>query len=182
MKRLIAIVCLAALAAFSSAQAADAAGKVAVIDLQKIMKESKATVSIHDQVEKKRDQFQKDITKDEERLKKRDKELGEKHNVLSPEAFDKERKDFAKDVEGVQRGVQKKRIQLDRAYAKAMSEVQAQISEIVKGIAKENGISITFPASETLFYAENLDITDQVLKQLDQKLPKVTVKIEEIKE
>jgi outer membrane protein len=109
------------------------------------------------------------------------KGLADKRNVLSPEAFDKERKDFQKDVAGVQREVQKKRIQLDQAYAKALAKVQEKISEIVRDMAKKHQFAITFPASQTLFYAEQLDITKEVLERLNSDLPKVTLKIEKIK-
>jgi len=180
MKKIIVTLSMLMMVAF--VMPAHAAGKVAVLDLQRIMKESKAAKSIRSQLESKRDQYQKEITRDEEKLRERDKGLADKRNVLSPEAFDKERKDFQKDVANVQREVQKKRIQLDQAYAKALASVQEEISSIVREMAKKHQFAITFPASQTLFYAEQLDITEEVLNRLDDELPKVTLKIQPIKD
>jgi Skp family chaperone for outer membrane proteins len=153
---------------------------VAVLDLQDILRDAKAAKSIRDQVQSKREEFQKQISADEERLRKRDKDLSEQKSLLSQDAFEQERKKFRDEVGKVQIEVQRKRVQLDRAYAKALSQVQNQIETIVKEMSKENGFAITFPASQTLFYAEPLDITAEVLKRLDSKLPSVKIVIEPI--
>jgi Skp family chaperone for outer membrane proteins len=76
MKHFLWSVCFLLVALCVAAPASFAAGKVAVLDLQRIMKESKAAKSIRDQLESKRDQYQKEITKDEEKLRKRDKRAG----------------------------------------------------------------------------------------------------------
>lgn len=163
------------------AQAAAQQGAgVAVLNLKKIMDESTATKSIRSQIEKKSDEYKKSIAKDEERLRARDKELAEKRSTMSAEAFEKERRSFQAELQKVQLDVQKKRVQLDRAYGEALGKVNDVVSGVVKDLAKENGFAITFPASQIIFYADYLDITTEVLKRLNQKLGDVKVEIKAI--
>ncbi|MBI1275430.1 hypothetical protein GC177_05605 [bacterium] len=160
--------------------AAQQGAGVAVLNLKKIMDESTATKSIRSQIEKKSDEYKKSIAKDEERLRARDKELAEKRSTMSAEAFEKERRNFQAELQKVQLDVQKKRVQLDRAYGEALGKVNDVVSGIVKDMAKENGFAITFPASQIIFYADFLDITNEVLKRLNQKLGDVKVEIKPI--
>lgn len=189
-KKLIAAVAAVITCAAASAMAADAAPaaapaagssvSVAVLDLQKIMKESAAAKSIREQIEKKREQFQQEVSKDEDRLRKRDKDLAEQRSLMAPEKFEQERNSFKTEVETVQKEVQKKRLQLDRAYSKALAEVQDSITAIVKELSAEKKFSLMLPASQTLYYDGALEVTDVVLDRLNKKLSKVTVKIEAV--
>lgn len=178
----LASVAKAALLSIAMMTSANALDGVAVLDLQRIMKDSLAAKSLRDQIEKKREQFQGEISKDEERLRKRDKELAEQRNVMAADKFEQEKNSFKNEVESVQREVQKKRVQLDRAYAKSLEEVQNAVSAVVKEVSAEQKLAMTVPAGGTVFYDPKLDITETVLSRLDKKLAKVTVKIEPIEE
>jgi Skp family chaperone for outer membrane proteins len=188
----IAIMLVAAFSASSAhAQAAPAAapakaassapsGGVAVLNLKKTMNEASSVKAIRSQLEKKSEEYKKIVGKEEERLRKREKELVDQRSTMSAEAFEKERRNFQTEMNKFQLDVQKKRIQLARASEEALSKVEDVMSAIVKDIAKENSFAMVFRETQIVFYADFLDITNEVLKRLNQKLPDVKIEIKPI--
>jgi outer membrane protein len=183
MNKKIALLFVCALGAVvMSASAALAEGNIGVLDVQKLMANSLASKSIREQIDKKREQYQQEISKDEDRLRKKDKDLAEQRNVMAPDKFEQEKNAFKTEVETVQRDVQKKRVQLDRAYAKAFAEVQEAVTGVVKEVAAEQKLNLVLPSGQTLFFDPKMDITDTVVSRLDKKISKVSVKLEALED
>jgi outer membrane protein len=147
----------------------------AVIDYQRILREAAAARSIRDQIESRRKAYQGEISKDEQRLHEADKEFARQRSLLTPEAFAEKRQAFEEDVSEVQRLVQQRRRELDRAAETALNEVKTALIEIVTGIAEERGFNLVLPSSEVLFFARRIDLTEEVLAKLDAMLPDVVV-------
>jgi Skp family chaperone for outer membrane proteins len=59
--------------------------------------------------------------------------------------------------------------------AEALEEVKKALIDIVTGIAEERGFNLVLPSSEVLFFARQIDLTEEVLAQLDSRLPKVVI-------
>lgn len=147
----------------------------AVIDYQRILREAEAARSIREQIEARREAYQAEISEEEQRLKEADEEFAKQRSILSPEALAEKRRDFEKEVVDVQRLVQERRRELDRASAAALNEVKEVLIEIVTGIAEERGFNLVLPSSEVLFFARKIDLTEEVLAKLDERLPEVEV-------
>lgn len=181
MIRSMAVAAFAAmLLAVSPARAEDAV-KVAVVDIQKIVGQSTATKDIQKQIEKKKNEFQSQINKQEEALMKEDQELSKQKASLSADKFEEKRKEFKNKVAQTQRDVQKKRTQLESAYADALAQVQKSVLDIIKGMADDKGFTLALPSSQVLYYHGGMDISDEVLEKLNKDLPKVDVTVKDIK-
>lgn len=170
------LITVTALAAASVAQAADT--KIAVVDVQQIVRNSLAAKDIAAQMEKKRLAYQSEITKQEEDLKKKDQDLSKQRGVLAPDAFDQKVKEFKTQAAEVQRTVQQRRSELDHAYGNALAVIQKGVYDIISKLSEERGFAIAIPTSQILFAKKDLDISDEVLKRLNVQLPKVTVTVE----
>lgn len=145
----------------------------AVIDYQRILREAAAAKSIRAQIEARRQAYQEEISKEEQRLHEADKAFAKQRSVLSNEAFAEKRRDFEQEVAEVQRLVQERRRELDNMAAAALNEVKAALIEIVTSIAEERGFNLVLPSSEVLFFSRSLDLTEEVLAKLDDRLPQV---------
>jgi outer membrane protein len=156
------------------------ANDIVVIDFKEIMRESTAAKDIRTQIEAKRSQFQKEISAREGVLRKNDQELMKQKAILSPDAFEAKRREFQKEVSNVQREVQMRRVQLDSAYNKAIEKVQVSVDGIVRGLADDMGFDLALPASQVIFASDSLNLTKEVMAQLNKQLPKVAVVIEEV--
>ena len=171
MKKIL-VILLVGLFQFSlSANAATL--NVAVVDIQKVLQESKAAKDIREKIKKKRDKYQDEITKEEEKLREEEKKLASQSGVLSKEAFDQKREEFKEKLIKVQRDVQEKRANLDNTLSGSLAQVQKVVFEIIESLASEKNFELAIPTSQILYAQKGLNITDDVLKRLDKKLPKV---------
>jgi Skp family chaperone for outer membrane proteins len=147
----------------------------AVIDYQRILREAKAARAIRDQVESRRKLYQDEIAKQEQRLHEADKELARQRGILSAEAFSERRRAFESEVAAVQRMAQERRRQLDQAAAAALNNVRSAMIEVVGELAQSRGFNLVLPTSGLLLFSPSIDLTNDTLAQLDQKLPNVKV-------
>jgi Skp family chaperone for outer membrane proteins len=174
MKKIIAPLCLAATLAL--APAAAFAAEIVTINIQSILSDSAAAKSAKKLIDSKRDQYQAQLKKIEDNLRKEDQSLSEKRSILSPEALEQEKRKFAQQVTEAQKEVQDKRERLGEAYNEAVGEIQESVMKIVANMAKERGFSVVIPTNNLVYATPQLDITKEVLAQLDKDLPKVDIK------
>jgi outer membrane protein len=173
----------AAMLAFAPVALADtapaaAASEIATVNIQQIFSDSTAAKSVHDQLEGKSKTFQAEIAKKQDQLQKEDQELGKQQSVLSKAAFDEKAGAFRKKVADAQKEMQAKKALLDNASGRAGAEIQKAVNGIVSDLAREKGFVAALPTSEMLYADAKLDITTEVLKRLNDKLPQVDVKFD----
>jgi outer membrane protein len=147
----------------------------AVIDYQQVLRDASAARSIREQIEVRRKAYQEEISAQEGRLREAEQALAKQRSLLAPEAFAEKRREFEKEVAEVQRLVQERRRELDRISAVALNEVKQALIEIVTALAEERGFNLVLPSSEVLFFARRIDLTEEVMAELDARLPKVDV-------
>lgn len=166
----------AAAAPVSSAQDADdSAPKIAVIDMQKIMRESDAVQSIQQQIEQQRSEYQEQLRQKEQQLRSADEELTRQRSVLSSDAFQKKRRELEEQVGTLQRNIQSSKRRLDQNYSKAMSSVQQQLVEIVGDIASKRNFDMVLGKTTVVLVKPELDITDAALERLNATVTSVDV-------
>jgi outer membrane protein len=152
--------------------------QIAVVNIQQVMKDSTAAKSVREQLESKQKSFQGDITKKEESLQKEDQELAKQKAVLSKEAFEEKARAFRTKATEVQKEVQSKKALLDNAFERSLNEIQKVVTDIIADISKEKGFVVALPTSQILYADKGLDISAEVLEQLNKRLPKLDVKFE----
>ncbi len=154
------------------------ASEIAILDVEKIVKESSAMRDIQSKVSKRQAEYQKDVDKKQKTLEVEQKRIEGKKSLLSKEALEKEVTEFDKKVEDLKQFVDSKQNTLKKASLEAMSKVNEKIKEIMSEIAKEKKIDVVIPANQAIHYDEKLDISSEVLEKLNKKLTKIEVKFE----
>ena len=154
------------------------AAEIGILDVEKIVKDSSAMRDVQSKISKKQDEYQKEVTKKQNELEADQKRIESKKTVLSQEALEKETKAFEKKIDDLKTFVDKKQNSLKKASLDAMSKVNDKIKDIIADIAKEKELEVIIPASQTLYFKDNLDVSDEVLKRLNKKITKVDVKFE----
>lgn len=166
------ILCAAAVLAAGEARAADT---VAVINYQQILHDSSAGKSVKEQLDAKQRSFQAEMSKKEDDLNKKQEKLAQERAVLSPDAFEKKAKEFRAEANAAQHDVKAKSGELENALFTATNDIQKTVLDIVSKIAKQRGYTLVLPTSQLLYADSKLDITNDVLNQLNATLPKVNV-------
>lgn len=151
---------------------------IAIVDLQYIMRESDAAKSVQKQISKLRDSYKSEISKEEESLKSLEQALLEKRAILSADKFEQERKSFEQEVISVQKDVRAKQIRLDEAFSKAMDKIKGEAVQLIAKEADEMNVDLVLPRQNIIIVDQSLDITEKVVKQLNDKLSQVDVEVE----
>ena len=154
---------------------ANAAG-TGILDVEKIIKESSAMRDIQAKIGKKQEKYQQEVAKKQKELESEQKRIEGKRSVLSKNAFEKETAAFEKRLDKLKTFVDKKQNSLKKASMEAMSKVNDKIKDIINDIAEEKDLDVIIPASQTLYYKDGLDVTEEVLDRLNKKISKVSVK------
>lgn len=170
--RLILLTLIAACAMASSQASADT---IAYVNIDLIMHDSSAGKSVKEQLDTKRQSFKTEMSRKENELNKEQESLAQQRAVLSPDAFEKKAKAFRAKANAAQKDVEAKGNELNSAVNSSLGQIQKAVFEIVSKISKDKGYSVIIPTSALLYADPKLDITNEVMTQLNATLPKVTV-------
>ncbi|MFZ4762574.1 MAG: OmpH family outer membrane protein [Alphaproteobacteria bacterium] len=158
------------------AQASDL--KIAVVDMQKVLQDSKAGKSIEGQVKSSRkeysdffDDMNKEINNSREQLQKQ-------KSTLSKEEFAKKQYQYEQEWQASLQKAKKAEQLIQKAVNDSIGDVVDKGRSIVEAMAKEDGYNLVLTRQQVLVLSDNsLDLTAKVLEQLDKDLPNVSVKM-----
>jgi outer membrane protein len=162
-------------AATPAAPASPATLSVVVVDVQALLQNSKAAKMVRQQIEGKRAEYAKDISHQEEELRKERDTLQRQQASLSPEQLNVKGREFQGKVNELDRDVQAKRQALERSNADALQKIQEVMVKIITDIAKNRKANLVFQRSELVLFDQGFDVTDEVLTKLDEQMPTMTV-------
>lgn len=151
--------------------------KIAIVNIQKIMSEAKAAQSIQTQLEEQRKIFQEEFSQRERELAEKEKAIAESRASLSQEEFAKKRQEFEAELLEMRKLVQKRQHALEKAAADAIGELRDKVTEIVAGLAEKNKYDMVLTRQNVILAREEMDITAEVMKQLDKALKKIDLKV-----
>lgn len=172
-KKLAIIFVIMLIPAFASAEIPQS--KVAVVDIAKVMAASTAVKQANDQLQSKRDEYQKEISAQEEKLKTAEQDLAKQKGILSKDAMNEKQKQFIEQIKEARNDVQVRKGKLDKAYREVLVKVQVAVRDIVAEMASEKGFNIALPTEPLIFAHRDLDITSEVADRLNKKLPSVSL-------
>ena len=159
-------------------QAHAAAPTIAIVDVEKILAESKAAQALQKQLQAKKESFQKEFSTKEKQLKDTEVSLLAEKDKVTAEEFAKKRKAYEEKIMDTRKLFQKSRNSLDQGLAKAMAELRKNIVEATAAVADEKGYDIVLSRESVLIAEKTLDITTDVLTKLDAKITTIPLKVE----
>lgn len=149
--------------------------RVATVDVQQLITESKAGKSIQKQLVTQREGIQNEAADLEQALQADQKKLLGERSKLSEEDFAQKQIDFEKRLLEARSKLQNRSRFLDKAANDAFNELRAQITDIVYNMADEQDIDLVLTRQNVVAAAKSIDITADVLKALDKKVPDIKV-------
>jgi len=152
---------------------------VLVVDTRTLRDKSKAANMVSEQLKKKGAEFEKEMRRQEQPLQQEGEALQRQAASLSPETLNQKKRDFERKLREYDRAVQAKRQALQRADSEASEKIEAVILDIISEIVKERKIDLVFPRAQLVVFSPAFDVTDEVLKKLNERMPSLTVDIVE---
>lgn len=159
------------------AHAQDFPLKIAVVDFVRIDRESEAALSIQTQMKEISQGLQTKFTQSESDLRQAQQDLLNKQALLTPDAFQEERRKFEQRVIQSKQAVQKQNQVLQRAHIRAQDQAKRKMTEILLKYASDNGYTLVLKRSQTAIVADQYDITNQIIAELNRQLPTVKVQL-----
>ncbi len=173
--RATAVLIAALIGGTSPAGAQNSSVSIAVVDVQSILRDSKASKSVRPQIEELRSTYQAAVRKREDELRGASENLQRQRAILSSDAFAKKRREYESKARAAQTEFQTRKRQLDGAYSIAMGKVQRSMLIAAAKVANERKLDLVLPKSIVILSAKDLDITKEVLERVDKTLPSVKV-------
>jgi Skp family chaperone for outer membrane proteins len=165
-------------AARAQAQAAAApVPNIIIVDITQILRESKAAKDVQAQLDKETVAYSKEVSRQENDLQKIRDDLERQRTVLSQDAFTAKTREYQQRFDALDKSVQAKRQGLQQSYNEAMGKVENAALQIIADLAKERGANLVLAKAAVLFEASGLDVTQEAIGRLDQKLPSVAVNL-----
>ena len=153
--------------------------RIAVVNIDKVLRDAKATERVRALLDEKREEFQNDFATREASLLQIEKDLQSKRTLLSEEAYRAEVAQFQNEVASIQKEIQFKRQAIDKAFQEAQDEIRALAAEIVAEIAGSQKLDVVINKSSALVFRQDLDITEAVITQLNERTKNARLEIQE---
>ena len=150
--------------------------QIVYINMEKIMKVSKAGKKIIEKINKSNEVNINKFKKIEEDLKEQERKLISKQNVISEDEFKSKIEELRKKISEYTMKRQNIIQEATQKRIKVSAEFSNKIKPILGEYAAKNNISIIVQKKNIIMGKTELDITDDILKIVDEQIP--TIKFE----
>ena len=153
---------------------------IGILDIQRIKKESKAIISIRNQITDERLKYEKKFRSKEDFLRNEEQELAKQRTVLSEEAFKKKNTEFRLKIQNLQQRMKKASQLLQKAEAEAIKVFNNNLRPILIESSNAYSVNVVLFASQVAFAPRSLDLTSDVMERLDAAIPIIEVNFKEL--
>ena len=147
--------------------------KLAFIDMDKILNESKAGKTATLELNELNKKNLEILQKTEKKLKEDEAKLIAKRNLMETSEFEKQIKHLRENAKLYQLDRKNKLDEINNKYNLARSKILDEIKPILEKFSKDNNINIVVQKKYIIIGSTNLDITPHILKLLDEKISSI---------
>ncbi len=152
---------------------------IAIIDVDKVMRESLAVKSARTQIDEIAGNLQEQIAKEEEAMRSEEQKLQQQRAILTPEVYSERRQSLQERAATLQQRARSLRQTLDRGMAQTMQRIQLVLFDEVGKLAEEIGVNLVLPRSQIVVAFDSFDISDEALKRLNERLSEIEMSLQQ---
>ena len=146
------------------------------IDFKKVLNQSVAGKKAQDFLKNKLESDIKKFKKQEENIRKDEKDLIAKKKLITQEEYKKKVENLRKKVSELQKNRQSSLSNVGKLRAKAKQELLQKLNPIIKKYMSDNKISIVLDREAVLLGDSSLDITSKIIEILNKELKSLNLK------
>lgn len=158
------------------AQALDGMMKIAVVDVEKLLKDSKAADSIEKQLIERREKLKEKVLAQEKNLRETEQSIVDQKAKLSKEDFEKKKKEFEKQLIEARQQLQKDKRGLEKSAGMAIDELRRNIVEIIAEMADKEKYDLVITRQNVVLAVKSMEITEPVMTELNKRVDKIDLK------
>ena len=146
---------------------------IALINAQKIMKESLAAQSLLEQVDKVHRKERDKIAALEDSLRDERQKIDRQRTVLTTEKYQEKVREWENKSGEHIREAEKRKRALDIALNRSLAQIKNALYVIIQDISENRGINLVFNKLQFFFGDPEMDITEEALVRLNKELKTV---------
>ncbi len=150
---------------------------LAVVDIKRVLSSAEASKKAKKSIDARRAIYERELDQHKKGLKTQRAQLRAQQKILAPEAFKQQRKKLETRFQTVVKQTEERRRVLNEAFNTAMGNLRRELGIAVAEVMKERGIEMSLPRSAVLVFDDRFDISDEVLKRLNKRLPEIDLKL-----
>ena len=155
---------------FSTISISKSSENIAYLDLDNIVKNTKAGKSIINKLKVSKDSALKKFEKKEKELKKVEEDINKQKNVLSKEELRNKVSDFRKDISSFRNEREKLINDFNIKKIQEFEKFFKKITPIIGEYVKKKNIDIVLDKKNIFLANKNNDITNEIIKLIDEKI------------
>jgi Skp family chaperone for outer membrane proteins len=143
------------------------------IDLNRIISESKVGKDLEKQINSINDNLQKRVQEKQKSISKKSNELESEYQSSSESkrvSVKKKADDLQKEFEMLQNKFRDEATENEEKKMLALQKINDEVRKISSSIAKQKKASSVLPSNVLIYNEDSMDITNEVLKELDESL------------
>lgn len=151
---------------------------IGVVDMKKILAQSKAYQSLVDQFENVRRKQRNAFTKQQDIIRDEESELLKKKNILSKEVYAEKVKALNVKVNELKGKQQTEGKKFEIGFDRSTKKIQGALVDVLSVLANNNKLNLVLAKSQVILVGKEIDITDKAISELNKVLPKVDLKVQ----
>lgn len=163
-----------------SASAQETAAKdipvvIGTMDWQEIQTQSKAGKSLMATLQQRAKTINADVNKKEQAIRAKMQQLEQQRASLQPADYELKRGQINKEFDALRKDSNAKRKELEKARNSGFEQILKVLDGVIRDVADKHGLTLILHRSAVVLGPDAWDITNEVKKALDAKLPAVKI-------
>tara|TARA_B100000989_G_C19463964_1_gene437435 strand:- start:459 stop:983 length:525 start_codon:yes stop_codon:yes gene_type:complete len=150
---------------------------IAFINMDLIFSQSLVGKSVNIQIQKVNEKNKIKFKQIENEIKAENEEINNQKNILSEVETSNKIQAFNLKIKNFQTQVKESNEKINRKRLEATGKILEQLKPILETFSKENSISLIMQKKNIIIGKNELDITDEIIKILDNKIKKIDVNL-----
>ena len=155
---------------FSIISISKSSENIAYLDLDNIVKNTKAGKSIINKLKVSKDSALKKFEQKEKELKKAEEDINKQKNVLSKEELKNKISDFRKEIASFRNDREKLINDFNKKKVQDFEKFFKKITPLIEDYIKEKNIDIVLDKKDIFIANRKRDITNEIIKIIDAKI------------
>jgi Skp family chaperone for outer membrane proteins len=144
------------------------AGQIAVVDGEKVLRDSEPGKKLFAEVKALRDKKQQEIGQRQTSIQSMQDKLNKEKDILSPDAQEKRKLEIQKALTDAKRFREDSEAEIQGRLDSAMSGMQDKLLPMIQKLGQEKGYSLIVGKQFTIWHDAKYDITEEVIKRFNE--------------
>tara|TARA_B100000900_G_scaffold139483_1_gene118193 strand:- start:25 stop:585 length:561 start_codon:yes stop_codon:yes gene_type:complete len=153
----------------------NSSSNIGVVDMKKILAQSKAYQSLVDQFEDVRRKHRNTFTKQEDIIRDEESEILKQKNILSKEAYAEKVKVLGKKINDLKSKQANQAKKFEISFEKSTNKIQGALVDVLSIIANKKNLNLVLAKSQVILVGKDIDLTDDAIAELNKILPKISL-------